>query len=182
MTPARLNREMKSFCDDFRPIRRILRDIGATLAGQKDQVDYFFFLPDLPGKAGSRRLKLRIDDGKPRLIYYYDRNQPGSRSVEFQVSEVNDPQIKDLLEIALGVRTIVRKRREVWQKGNATFNLDRVHGVGNVFEVEVQVSDAGDELEQIAHYRHRFGPYLGADIVGSNEDMVAAVRDEAAER
>ncbi len=42
-----LNREMKSFCDDFRPIRGILRDIRATLAGQKDQVDYFFFLPDL---------------------------------------------------------------------------------------------------------------------------------------
>ena len=93
---------------------------------------------------------------------------------------MSDPQIKDLLEIALGVRTVVRKRREVWQKGNATFNLDRVHGVGNVFEVEVQVSDAGDELEQIAHYRHRFGPYLGADIIGSNEDLVAAVRDEAA--
>ena len=104
---------MKSFCDDFRPIRRILRDIGATLAGQNDQVDYFFFLPDLPGKASSRRLKLRIDDGKPRLIYCYDRNQPGSRSVEFQVSEVSDPQIKDILEVALGVRTIVRKRHLV---------------------------------------------------------------------
>ncbi len=70
----------------------------------------------------------------------------------------------------------------MWQKGNATFNLDRVHGVGNNFEVEDQVSDAGDELEQIAHYRYRFGPYLEADIIESNEDMVAAVRDEVAGR
>jgi hypothetical protein len=27
-----------------------------------------------------------------------------------------------------------------------------------------------------------FRPYLGADIIGSNEDMLAAVRDAAAER
>lgn len=56
MTPARLNREMKSFCDDFRPIRRILRDIRATSAGQMDQVDYFFFLPDVPASIIGKRV------------------------------------------------------------------------------------------------------------------------------
>lgn len=177
---TRLNREIKGFCGDFRPIRGVLREIGATLIGRKQQVDYFFFLPDSPGKATSRRLKLRIDDGRPRLIYYYDRNEPDSRSVEFQVFEVSDPAIKDVLEGALGVRTVVRKRREVWKKGNATFNLDEVEGVGSVFESEVEISQDDDGPEQIAHYRKLFGPYLGEEIIGSNEDLVAAAKTGAA--
>ena len=170
---TRLNREIKSFCKDFRAIRKALRKIGATLVGQTDQVDYFFFLPDSPGQADSRRLKLRIDDGKPRLIYYYDKNQPDSRAVEFQVCEVSDPHIKDILEAALGVRSVVRKRREVWKEGNATFNLDTVEGVGKVFEAEVEVRRDDDAEGQIARYRRLFGPHLGEDITGSNEDLVA---------
>lgn len=171
---TRLNREIKSFCNDFRPIRKVLTSIGATLVGRKDQVDYYFFLPDSPEQTGARRLKLRIDDAEPRLIYYHDRSQSGSRCVEFQVIEVNDPQIGDVLKTALGVRTVVRKRREVWKKGSATFNIDRVEHVGNVFEVEVEVSTHGDQEEQITEYRHLFGPYLGEEITGSNEDLVAA--------
>ncbi len=171
---TRLNREIKSFCKDFRPIRKILRDIGATLIGRKDQVDHFFYLPDSPGKPASRRLKLRIDDQKPQLIYYYDRNEPGSRSVEFQLFEVSDPKIKDVLETALGVRTVVRKRREVWKKDNATFNLDEIEDVGNVFEVEIEVREHDGTEGEIADYRRLFGPHLGKEIIGSNEDLVAA--------
>ena len=171
---TKLNREIKAFCKDFRPVRTVLRDIGATLVGRKVQVDYFFILPDSPRPAGPRRLKLRVDDGKPRLIYYYDRSQPGSRRVEFRVIEVSDPLIGDVLRAALGVRAVVRKRREVWKKGSATFNLDKVEHVGKVFEVEVEVKTHGDREEQIVHYRRLFGPYLGEDIAGSNEDLVAA--------
>lgn len=38
---ARVNREMKAFCPDFRPVRKLLKEIGATPAGQKHQTDYF---------------------------------------------------------------------------------------------------------------------------------------------
>src|SRR3972149_2079332 len=77
------------------------------------------------------------------------------------------------IRVALGVRAVVRKRREVWKKDNATFNLDRVDGVGKVFEVEVEVTDGTGEGGQIDHYRELFGAYLGAEIAGSNEDLVA---------
>ena len=171
--PRRLNREIKAFCKDFRAIREALRKTGATRLGEKEQVDYFFRLPGAP-EGHSRRLKLRIDDGAPRLIYYYDRYGPGVRTVEFSIAEVTDPGIRELLEAALGVKTVVRKRREVWKEGDATFNLDTVEGVGKVFEAEVEVRSDDDAEGQIARYRRLFGPHLGEDITGSNEDLVAA--------
>ena len=169
----RINREMKHFCPDFKPIREILRDLGAAFVEEREQVDYFFFLPDSPDKADSRRLKLRIENGKKQIIYYYDRNQPDSRFVDYQVAQVNDPLIKDVLEAALGVRTVVKKHREVWKKENTLFNLDRVHGVGAIFEVEVEQREGYDPEQQLAHYQDLFRPYLGPRISGSNEDLVS---------
>jgi adenylate cyclase, class 2 len=166
-----LNREIKAYCPDFEPIRRVLREVGATFAGQKEQVDYFFVLPDGEGNPRRRRLKLRTDDEGARLIYYYAREEPNSRNVNFQIAEV-DAATKELLEAALGVRAIVRKRREIWKLANTRFNLDEVDGVGTIFEAEVEGTEGDDSGKQLAGYRELFAPYLGAEIPGSNEDLV----------
>ena len=68
----------------------------------------------------------------------------------------------------------MKKRREVWKKGNAIFNLDNVVGVGKIFEVEVELSDGDDQDQQIVYYQNLFGPHLGEEIIGSNEDLVAS--------
>ena len=170
----RINREIKAFCKDFRPIRRILKKVGATFLERKEQVDYYFFLPDSAGNKGSRRLKLRVENRRSQIIYYHDKNHSGLRSVRFQLFEVSDPQIRDVLETALGVKVVVKKRREVWKKGNAIFNLDNVVGVGKIFEVEVELSDGDDQDQQIVYYQNLFGPHLGEEIIGSNEDLVAS--------
>ncbi|MBI4571229.1 MAG: class IV adenylate cyclase [Chloroflexi bacterium] len=166
---VRLNRELKHYCPDFRPIRRLLRRIDATPRGTRRQVDYFYHLPD-----GSRRLKLRVQHGGQTLIYYYDRYGQKSRSVEFQLFEVRDPQLRKVLETALGVRAVVRKRRELWMKGATKFHLDRVAGVGQVFEVEIEARRGDGAARQLARYRELFGPHLGRAIRGSNEDLVSA--------
>lgn len=147
--------------------------MGATFVEKKRQTDYFFFLPTT---RGSKRLKLREDSGEPRLIYYYDSHRKGSgRTVDFQVFPVKDPELKKMLASALGVKTIVKKRREVWKKGRAIFHLDIVETVGKVFEVEIE--GMGTKVEQqLESYRSLFGPHLGQDIVGSNEDLVTKTR------
>ena len=35
---VKLYREIKAFCPDFRPIRKLLRELGATPLGQKEQM------------------------------------------------------------------------------------------------------------------------------------------------
>ena len=55
------------------------------------------------------------------------------------------------------------------------FNLDTVEDVGQVFEVEAQARNNWDPDQQVLECRRLFGPYLGEDIVGSNEDLVPHV-------
>jgi adenylate cyclase class IV len=115
--------------------------VGATSAGRKGQVDYFFVLPEDERGPRRQRLELRTDDEGQRLIYYYDRAEPDSRSVNFVIAEVGGASARKLLEAALGVRAIVRKRRETWRKENTRFNLDEVEGAGTIVEVEVEGVD-----------------------------------------
>ena len=167
-----MNREIKAYCPDFTPIRRALRDVGAMFTEVKEQVDTFYHLPQRQGNEGTRRLKLRVEGGQRQLIYYYDRQEHGARTSRFQLWEVSDTPLKEILDRTLGVCAVVRKSRELWRRENVIFNLDTVEGVGQVFEVEVQFKEGYDLEEQVQEYRRRFGPYLGEEIAGSNEDLV----------
>ena len=77
----RLNREIKHFCLDFRPIRKILRTIEAVSLGRRKQVDYFYNLPDASNTLGARRLKLRVEHRSTYLVYYYDKHQSGTQDL-----------------------------------------------------------------------------------------------------
>ncbi len=169
---VQLNREIKAYCSDFAPVRQALLDVGAVFVEVKEQVDYFYHLPDRGDPGGTRRLKLRIERGRGELIYYYDRQERGARTSNFQLWEMAEFQVKDVLDAALGIRAVVRKQRELWRKENAVFNLDTVEDVGQVFEVEVKAVDGNDAEAQVAEYRRLFSPFLGEDILGSNEDLV----------
>ncbi len=169
-----LNREIKAYCSNFVPVRQILRSLGAVFVETKEQVDFFYHLPAATDEQGTRRLKLRIENSKTQLIYYYDRQETGARTSHFRLWEIQDAQVQSVLEAALGVRAVVRKQRELWRKDNVVFNLDTVEGVGQVFEVEVMGQEGVDIEKQLAENRRRFGPYLGPDISGSNEDLVGS--------
>ncbi len=169
----RINRELKAFCTDFRPIRRQLRRIGASFVERKKQVDYFFHLPVDSSGGETRRLKLRTEGRRNRqLVYYYDTRATGSRISTFKLFQVSDPVIWEVLEATLGVKVIVRKQREVWRKDHVIFNLDNVEHVGRVFEVEVDAANSEDPESEVGEYKVMFGPFLGDEIQGSNEDLV----------
>lgn len=170
----RLNRELKAYCEDFATVRRLLRDCGAIFVEVKEQVDYYYHLPAGNAAEGTRRLKLRVEQGKGELIYYCDRQESSARTSRFQSAEADDLRIGDVLEAALGVRAVVRKQRELWRKDNVIFNLDTVDGVGRILEVEAQDADGCDIDAQVDEYRRLFAPCLGRDIAGSNEDLVVA--------
>ena len=167
-----LIRCIKAFCTDFWPIRQILTNLEATCLEHTEQVDYFFVLPNQPDLSPSRRLKLRIENDQPRWIFCYDRNQDSSRLMTFQRCEVRDQNIKDVLATALGVDVVVRKHREVWHGDHAIFNFDRLYGVGEIFEVELEVDEQNRYVQQGNHYERLFRPFLGMEIHGSNEDLI----------
>ena len=88
---------------DCAPVRRLLSDVGATFVEVKEQVDHYYHLPAIGDVDGTRRLKLRAESGKRQLIYYCDVQDTNARVSRFQLWEVRDPQIKEVLDAALGI-------------------------------------------------------------------------------
>ena len=169
-----LNREIKSYCPDFAPVRQQLQESGATFVEVKEQVDYYFRLPAPEDDRVTPRLKLRVEGESKELIYYQDSQRAGGRVSEFQIWSNPDPQFLDVLEAALGVRVIVRKQRELWLNDNTRYNLDTVESVGQILEVEIQHEDGRDIEVQLEQNLRLLAPYLGATITSSNEDLVRA--------
>ena len=169
---ASLNREIKAYCPDFGPVRQILSDSGACFIETKEQVDYYYHLPDLGEGDGTRRLKLRIEGERSELIYYREHHEGDTRVSQFQLWQTPDHEVIRVLDTVLGRRVVVRKQRELWHNDNIKFNLDNVDGVGRIFELEAQEEDGFDIEVQVEEYRRRLTPHLGPYIYGSNEDLV----------
>ena len=166
------NREIKAFCPDFRPVRRALADLGASYVENTDQVDYYYNLADTPEGNSRRRLKVRIDKEAPQVIYYEEGQESGGRTSSFRVWGLNGHETKEMLDAVLGVRAVVNKQREIWAKDNVIFNLDDVESLGRILEVEISLEHGYDVEAQLKEYQELFGPYLGDQIDGSNEDLV----------
>lgn len=167
-----VNREIKAYCPDFAPVRELLRDSGAILIETKEQVDHYYHLPVLGEEEGTRRLKLRIEGEKRELIYYRDYQEKGTRVSQFQLWQMPDHGVTEVLNTVLGNRVVVRKQRELWHKDNIKFNLDNVDGVGLIFELEAQDMDGFDIEVQVEEYRRRLVRHIGPYITCSNEDLV----------
>ena len=167
-----LNREIKAFCPDFGPVKDLLRNKGASFIEEAEQVDYYYNLPDLPSEDSNRRLKIREENGTAQVVYYVEGQESGARTSRFQIWGLNSVQTKEMLDAVLGIRVVVRKQREVWRKDNVKFNLDQVEAVGQILEVEILREEGIDIEAQLKDYQKLFGPYLGQQIIGSNEDLV----------
>ena len=167
-----LNREIKAYCPDFTPVRQVLRDSGATFIEAKEQEDYYYHLPELGVEKGTRRLKLRVEGEKKELIYYRDYQETATRVSQFQLWQMPDLEVIDVLDAVLGNRVVVRKQRELWHKENIKFNLDNVEDVGQIFELEAQADDDHDIEAQVEEYRSRLVQHIGPYIACSNEDLV----------
>ena len=114
--------------------------MGAHHAGEMLQIDTYFNVP-------RGRLKLReIDQKHAELIWYTRADEPEVRPSDYTIVPVAAPDaMKSALAAALGVRSEVRKRRELWLWENVRIHLDEVDGLGTFIEFEAVISDEADE-------------------------------------
>ena len=173
---AKHNLEMKNFCKDFDQVREVLTELGARKEIIKEQVDYFFHLPqDKIEKTA--RLKLRIEDGRHTELIYYERpdfRDKCETDSHIQIYKVTDEHLLPFLIESLGTLGIVKKKREVWRKDHTVFHLDTVDGVGNIFEIELQKQDevTDEDRNLFLTYRQKIEHVMGESIAGSNIDLV----------
>jgi adenylate cyclase class IV len=174
------NLELKYFYKDPNPIRKVLRSIGAKKESIKKQKDYFFHLPKEKNPKIPSRLKLRVS-GRKQLLVFYKRPSFSAKDItpsDIVLLPVKDNKTLYFLSKALGVKVIVEKQRELWRKGNTVFHLDKVRGVGNVFEIEVWARSKTLKQDQanFERYKKKLLPHLDKIITGSNEDLVLKLK------
>jgi predicted adenylyl cyclase CyaB len=138
-----LNVEIKAKCPDASFIRNYLLSNQAEYKGVDEQTDTYFNV--LNG-----RLKLREGNIENNLIFYERTNQAGPKNSHFHLVKVEDAAgLKDVLTRSMGIKVIVRKRREIYYIKNVKFHLDEVPGLGSFVEIEAGNILADLEQEQL---------------------------------
>ena len=166
----RRNLERKYLCPDLGAVRAALRPLAPAHGGILVQADVYFH-----SRAG--RLKLRTTDGAGAELIAYDRpDETAARLSAYFLVPVADPvALEAALGAALGVRGVVRKRRELWLWHNVRIHLDAVQDLGEFVEFEAVLGEG--ETEEAARRRlaelERRLSLAGAEcIAGSYADLL----------
>ena len=130
------NVEIKARVTDFSSIRAQLARLDGRKVHELVQVDTFFNAP-------SGRLKLReFGDGTAELILYHRADQSGPKLSDYErVACENPKELGRALAKVLGIRGVVRKKRQVTLIDRTRVHLDEVEGLGSFVELEVVLHD-----------------------------------------
>lgn len=131
-----LNVEFKARCADLDRARTVLEAESATGPDVDHQIDTYFRVPH-------GRLKLREGTVERALIHYHRPDTHGPKRSDVTLYPTGDDAsaLKAALTAALGVLSVVDKRREIYFVGNVKVHLDRVEGLGAFIEVEAIADD-----------------------------------------
>jgi predicted adenylyl cyclase CyaB len=165
-----LNVEIKARCNHASQVRTYLLDHGAEFKGVDEQTDTYF-------NVQQGRLKLREGNIENNLIYYERTNQAGPKNSQFRLVKIEDAKgLKEALTSSIGIKVVVKKRREIYYIGNVKFHIDEVPGLGSFAEIEAGniLADLSQEQlkEQCDFYMKELK--IGSEdlIEGSYSDML----------
>ena len=89
-----------------------------------EQTDTYFNVPN-------GRLKLREGNIENNLIFYERSNQAGPKNSHFHLVKIEDAKgLKEVLAKSMGVKVVVKKKREIYYINNVKFHIDEVPGLG----------------------------------------------------
>ena len=166
-----LNIEIKAHCPDPDRIRSILQDAESDYRGLDHQIDTYFRVP-------KGRLKLRQGNIECALIQYQRPNQTGPKNSEVVLVAMGEKadNLRLALSNALGVLTIVDKKREIYFVENVKLHVDEVQNLGNFVEIEAidYEGTIGEEKlrEQCQQWIERLGIKREHLLESSYSDML----------
>jgi predicted adenylyl cyclase CyaB len=136
------NIEIKARARDFEGIRTRAAKLSDTPVEVILQEDTFFNVPQ-------GRLKLRIlAPDRGQLICYTRPDQEGPKRSDYHLAYTADPEnLKRVLELACGIRGIVKKTRYLYLVGQTRVHLDDVEGLGQFMELEVVLREGQGDAE-----------------------------------
>ena len=162
--------EIKAKCANAENIKEILLAHQADFKGIDHQIDTYF-------KAPIGRLKLREGNIENTLIHYNRPNQAGPKNSEVTYRRLPPKSdLKEVLAAAMGILTVVDKKRGIYFIENVKFHLDKVNNLGAFVEIEA-IDESGDigiaKLEeQCAYYMQLFAIQTSDLIDVSYSDLM----------
>jgi predicted adenylyl cyclase CyaB len=165
-----INFETKARCSDLAEAEEKLREYGPRFVGEDRQVDTYF-------NVNHGRLKLREGNIENALIHYLREDVAGARqSTVLLYQHQPDGNLKKILSAALGVKTVVDKKRKIYFIDQVKFHFDQVQGLGSFVEIEAIDRDGSIGLEklrqQCAFYIDVLGIQPSDHLAGSYSDML----------
>jgi adenylate cyclase, class 2 len=157
-----LNVEIKAKCGNPEFIRDYLLTNKADFKGLDEQTDTYF-------NVSNGRLKLREGNIENNLIFYERNNQSGPKSSQFNLVKVEDANgLKEVLTRSMGVKVVVKKKREIYYISNVKFHIDEVPGLGSFVEIE-----AGNILADLNEEKLKFQcDFYVTELGIKQEDLV----------
>jgi predicted adenylyl cyclase CyaB len=136
------NIEVKARVRDFPAIQSRAGQLSDTPLEVILQEDIFFNVPQ-------GRLKLRVlAPDRGQLIFYTRPDQEGPKRSDYHITHTSDPEnLRRVLELAYGVRGVVKKTRYLYHVGQTRVHLDDVEGLGQFMELEVVMQDGQEDSE-----------------------------------
>lgn len=164
------NIEVKARLKDLERARRVAAELATRRLEPEHQIDTYFH-------CRQGRLKLRQIDGLRAELIWYDRpDRPGPKGSLYHLVPVANPEtLKAALAAALGVRTVVEKRREIFLWHKVRIHLDEVAGLGGFVEFEAVLGPDVDESagrSQVEELMSRFGIETADLLCGSYGELL----------
>ena len=135
------NIELKAHARNFEEIKARAEKLSNTPVQVIPQEDTFF-------NTAHGRLKLRVLADHSQLIYYTRPDQEGPKRSDYHITRSTDPEnLKRVLELAYGIRGVVKKTRYLYLVGQTRVHLDDVEGLGQFMELEVVMAEGQSDTQ-----------------------------------
>jgi predicted adenylyl cyclase CyaB len=164
------NIEIKARLRDISAARRVAESVATERIGIQEQIDTYF-------TCANGRLKLRqISGQEAQLIWYLRPLDLQPKASDYSIVAVPQPELlRGILQAAMGIAKVVRKRREIFSCRNVRIHLDDVDGLGQFLEFEAVLSAETDDStgrRQLEQLMAEFGVRPEDLLAGSYADML----------
>jgi adenylate cyclase class 2 len=150
--------EVKAALKDRRQVEARLRRLGARAEGERRQVDLYFAHPCRDFGATDEALRLRLDGDRQVMTYKGPKLDARSKTREEIEQPIEFESMATTLR-RLGFKDFLRveKVRTDYSWEGVVISLDRVDGLGDFVELEVEDEDRERGLERILDLKSRLG-------------------------
>jgi len=163
-----LNFEFKARANDIHRLEEILLKQNPLFIGEDSQTDTYFHV-------GFGRLKLREGIIENALIHYERTNTAAAKESKVLLYRHQpDPFLKEILKTALGIKTIVDKKRKIYFIDNVKFHFDEVKDLGTFVEVEAIDKDGSIGIEKL---KNQCAEYIALLHIDKNDFIAESYSD-----